>query len=81
MILSIPDGLWWWYGQFQMGYGGGMVSCKWVMVVVWSLMTSDLVNSKPIIWCWFWGVCRMMVDNLDVYNVQCCEVVHFYWVY
>ena len=80
-----------------MGYGGGMVHSKWVMVMVWSvpkglwwwigactmysLMTSDLVSSKPIIWCWFWGVCRMMVDNLDVYNVQCCEVVHFYWVY
>ena len=48
---------------------------------MYSLMTSDLVNSKPIIWCWFWGVCRMMVDNLDVYNVQCCEVGHFYWVY
>ena len=26
-----------WSCQFQMGYGGGMVSSKWVMVVVWSV--------------------------------------------
>ena len=24
VVWSVPNGLWWWYGQFQMGYGGGL---------------------------------------------------------
>ena len=74
VVWSIPNGLWWWYGQFQRGYGGG----SHVQCIAWWPVISSVPS--PLYGVGF-GVCRMMVDNLDVYNVQCCEVVHFYWVY